>query len=676
MTSHLIGGASIVLTETSVVDDRFRELCSRHCVTAIAGVPYSYELMLKASFLDNLPASVSTLTQAGGRLSPETVRLVANKARAHGARFFVMYGQTEATARIAYLPPELVFTHPQAIGRAIPGGKLTLINESGELIEGVGVEGELVYSGPNVMLGYAEDPEDLARGRTIDRLQTGDLAVRLKEEIYEITGRKSRFCKLQGRRFSFDDVEAMYANKGITAYVTGDDAGIIVLLPPGSDCASEHDWLSERLDVVANDLHIFADEAPRLPSGKVDYQAIRAIGSEALKERQEVSSVMELFENSFRRPCEDGESFQSLAGDSLNYVHVSMGLEELLGYLPDNWDARSIGELEILAQSAKGSRGWFARRTLGSDILLRALAIVAICINHASDTWAVAGGANILLIIFGMNFFRYQYPSLADRGSWRGVLGRFLLQVLAPYFALLLIFELATGKLTVADILLVSNFQGRYSTLLEPYWFIEVIFQALILLVFALTMKGVRRLLDRHTWITSTVITALLAALSIYLARGPEAQEVAYRTPGILLWLIALGFAVVASTTWRQKAFLSLLVGAMIVICRAILAGESRAYLAFDQQIVWMICAVLMMLWLPRIAMPLIVARAISLVAGASFQIYLTHNAIVHLFVYEMGIRPLLVIVILSVLIGVATQRLLWNVERRLRMPATADREI
>src|SRR5690606_5321492 len=128
----------------------------------------------------------------GGRLAPERVRKVAELGRARGWDLVVMYGQTEATARMAYLPPELVLVEPSAIGRPIPGGSLRI-----DQPDATGV-GELVFTGPNVMLGYAETPADLARGRDVRELRTGDLGRVDEHGLLHVVGRRSRFAKLFG----------------------------------------------------------------------------------------------------------------------------------------------------------------------------------------------------------------------------------------------------------------------------------------------------------------------------------------------------------------------------------------------------------------------------------------------------------------------------------------------
>ena len=139
------------------------------------------------------------MTQAGGRLDPDAVRRWSSFGRGHGWDLVVMYGATEATARMAYLPPHLTEHHPAAIGVAIPGGRLRL-DEGVDERAGVG---ELVYAGPNVMLGYAESSADLALGREVVELRTGDLA-RETDGVFEVVGRLNRHGKVFGLRLDLD----------------------------------------------------------------------------------------------------------------------------------------------------------------------------------------------------------------------------------------------------------------------------------------------------------------------------------------------------------------------------------------------------------------------------------------------------------------------------------------
>jgi acyl-CoA synthetase (AMP-forming)/AMP-acid ligase II len=172
--SHLQQGAAVVLTDRSVVDPCFWDLVRAHRVTTSRACR-TPSTCSTAPGSTGCTAAPAYLTQAGGALPLEQVRRWAAVGRDRGWQLVVMYGQTEATARMAYLPPELAHRRPGSVGRPVPGGSVELVPVDGVQERGVG---ELVYRGPNVMLGYADHPADLALGRTVHELRTGDLARR------------------------------------------------------------------------------------------------------------------------------------------------------------------------------------------------------------------------------------------------------------------------------------------------------------------------------------------------------------------------------------------------------------------------------------------------------------------------------------------------------------------
>lgn len=197
INSHLLVGATLLLTDRSIVQREFWNFVRAERATSMAGVPYSYQMMLRAKLLDrNLP--FSTLTQAGGRLDPRHIDGVQEIAGKRGWRFFVMYGQTEASARISFVPPDCLSQKPGSVGLPIPGGRLQVDAATDELI----------YEGRNVMLGYAESRADLAKGDELHGvLRTGDLGRKDQDGFFYVTGRKKRFLKMFGQRISLDDVE-------------------------------------------------------------------------------------------------------------------------------------------------------------------------------------------------------------------------------------------------------------------------------------------------------------------------------------------------------------------------------------------------------------------------------------------------------------------------------------
>lgn len=208
INSHLLAGATVLLTTRTLVEKGFWDFFKSQKATSFGGVPYTFEMLKRLRFFRMELPSLKIITQAGGKLSFDLSREFAEYAASRGIRFFVMYGQTEATARMSYLPPEYALSKCGSIGIAIPGGEFFLVDENGIVIQGNEKEGELAYRGENVTLGNAECREDLAKGDERGGvLFTGDIARRDQDGFYYITGRKKRFIKLFGNRVNLDEAE-------------------------------------------------------------------------------------------------------------------------------------------------------------------------------------------------------------------------------------------------------------------------------------------------------------------------------------------------------------------------------------------------------------------------------------------------------------------------------------
>jgi acyl-CoA synthetase (AMP-forming)/AMP-acid ligase II len=184
-----------------------------------------------------------------------------------------MYGQTEASPRISYLPPSIARQKIGSVGLPIPGGKIHVQNPS---TEGVG---ELVYLGPNVCLGYAESIEDLGLGDQLGGvLHTGDIGRVDNEGIIFITGRSKRFIKLAGISVGMDSLENSIRQKtDHEAAVVGQDDVLVIVIR-----GNPNDQLKELalgdLGVSPNLVRVeFIDELPRLETGKIDYQQLRSL---------------------------------------------------------------------------------------------------------------------------------------------------------------------------------------------------------------------------------------------------------------------------------------------------------------------------------------------------------------------------------------------------------------
>jgi len=207
INSHLYAGASIIFTDSSIVDQQFWQLFDEYRPTSLNGVPYTYQLfkrLLKPKQLKHL----RYMTQAGGRLGSSLQEYFAKLTQEHNRDLYVMYGHTEATARMAYLDPSRVLDKLDSIGQAIPGGRFELVDDQGRVITSPHTLGELIYYGPNVSMGYALTLEDLSLAdQWQGRLSTGDLAMVDEEGFFFIQGRKNRYVKVYGVRINLDDIE-------------------------------------------------------------------------------------------------------------------------------------------------------------------------------------------------------------------------------------------------------------------------------------------------------------------------------------------------------------------------------------------------------------------------------------------------------------------------------------
>ncbi len=276
LTSHLYAGASVLVSSASIMTRSFWQQIEQYQITGLTGVPYIYEIYKKLKLTDRELPSLKTLTQAGGKLAPELVTYFAEYAAKTSRRFFIMYGQTEATARMSYLPSDQVLKNPQSIGFEIPGGRFELIDNENKLITEANKEGELTYKGPNVMMGYANNRDDLASDEKLGSLHTGDLAYRDKEGRYYITGRKSRFIKVSGLRINLSDVEKFLLERGFDSACTGQDDALVIMIKSKDDPSEKvKHILHECLHIYPGLIHVKNTSSfPYNENGKKDYMKI------------------------------------------------------------------------------------------------------------------------------------------------------------------------------------------------------------------------------------------------------------------------------------------------------------------------------------------------------------------------------------------------------------------
>jgi acyl-CoA synthetase (AMP-forming)/AMP-acid ligase II len=645
--SHLIRGAGLILTDRSVVDDDFWTVFREHHGTSFAGVPYTFYLLDRIGFDGTDLPDLRYVTQAGGRLPPERVRSFAALGRNNGWRLFVMYGATEATARMAYLPPELAESQPASIGRPIAGGSFSLEPLDGWSEPDVG---ELVYQGPNVMMGYAHSPADLALGKTVDTLRTGDVARRTPDGLYEVIGRSSRFVKLYGLRIDLQRVEAALREEGVTAFCIDDEEHLVVAAVSGESAAAQRITVSAS-GLPATAVRVIAmAELPLLPTGKPDYQAIRDVARRSGETAKSPGDLRALFAEVLQidagtiRP---GQSFVDLGGNSLSYVAMSVRLERALGRLPSDWQRRPLAELERTSPPGRRSWTWFGA-TLETSVALRAAAIVLIVGSHATlyEMW---GGAHLLLGIAGYNFGRFCLTPVPRANRVRH-LRKTLTWIVVPSVIWIALALVITDDYHWTNVFLVEKFFGPDDSMTAGrLWFIEVLVWILLALTLVVWLPAADRLERRRPFAFAAAFLVFGLAVRYDLLSLHFGREAWFTI--LAFWFFAVGWAAAKSSTVWQR----LLVTVVLVV-------SVYGYFENTHREMLVLAGFLLLIWLPAIRCPAWCTVVAGTVAEVSLYTYLTHYQIYPLF----DAHPLLGL-IGAIVVGVLITRLVNATRTRIR---------
>ena len=288
---HYSFGNSLLLTHFAVggrvvVDNRFMypstvvETLERSRVSGFSGVPSTYAILAaNTDFLRRTWPDLRYLTQAGGGMTAALTRRLLDELPPH-IRLFVMYGQTEASARLSYVPPERLREKLGSIGIPIPGVTLTIRDEHGRECT-PGEVGEVVAAGENLMQGYWNDPAETALVLKADGLHTGDLGRKDDEGFIFLVDRIKNMIKVGANRVSPREIEDVIAEvtgvaevcvAGVPDELLGEAVEAFVVVAPGVDVSAERvlahcrEYLA--LYKVPRGVH-FRDSLPRGAAGKV-----------------------------------------------------------------------------------------------------------------------------------------------------------------------------------------------------------------------------------------------------------------------------------------------------------------------------------------------------------------------------------------------------------------------
>ena len=610
LTSHLTAGARVVLTEQSVTCCRLWDLAAGAGVTSFAGVPHTFALLESSGQLDRLPPTLRQATVAGGRMGPADVRTWSRRLPS----LVVMYGQTEATARMAWLPPHLAAERADTIGVPIPGGSLRLEPVDGvDRPEGVG---ELVYAGPNVMLGYATTPADLARGREVHELRTGDLGVQDEDGLFRVVGRLARFAKVLGLRIDLDEVERRLADAGVQARVLEHEDGLAVLVRSGPAPARRR--VLGDLGLPAHAVRVLT--VPELPvgaNGKRDDAPLRALlaadddpAADGEDLAQRIRSTYALLLG--RPDARLDQSFVDLGGDSLSYVEASVRLGRLLGDVPAGWAAVPAAELARTSARVRRARFWSRWPVVDTSLVLRAVAIVLVVGSH-TDLWAVPGGAHTLLALVGLSVVRFHLPAPETRERVRRI-ARTLRGVAVPSVLVMGVDAATRGTYSWTTVAGLNNLLGsdRWTDQWRM-WFVEAICWGLVALMALVALPPVARWERRSPYSLPWVLVALtlVARWSTigWTADNPERYSIPY------VWtFLLLGWLVGRSVTAPQR-----------LLTAGVTALATVGFFGDPVREGVVLGALGLLLVAPQVRVPPRVLGVVGVLAASSLWVYLLH---------------------------------------------------
>ena len=275
ITSHLFSGASVRLTNYSFSDSEFWKLVRADEITHLPGVPFHFQIMLRFGLERlNIP-SVNSVAQAGGALDLESKKKLYDWMNSSHGRLYIMYGQTEAAPRISTLQPEQFINSPNSVGKSLLDGRIEILNPDKDGV------GEVIYNGPNVMMGYAERKSDLnSEDNMHNKLNTGDFGYLDKFNHLVLKGRSKKLTKVFGIRVNTDDIELLLMTEYDTAVLEADNKIKIFI---GN---LDNEYFEQKKPLILNLLKenfslpiqayeiIYIPQIPKTDRGKTDYKKL------------------------------------------------------------------------------------------------------------------------------------------------------------------------------------------------------------------------------------------------------------------------------------------------------------------------------------------------------------------------------------------------------------------
>ena len=280
VTSHLTSGGRLCLINDSITSPSFWSKIENVGGSHFPGVPFHYVALARLG-AGLVPNSVKTFTQAGGALDLRVQTKIREWAAQRSGQFFVMYGQTEASPRMATLQHADHSRKAGSVGVALAGGRFSIVDDHGAPMPADTV-GTVIYEGPNVMSGYAMSRADLGKGDEMKgRLETGDLGRLDAEGFLYLTGRTKRFAKIAGYRLGLDEIEKeLFSVCPVACIDLGEKIAVAHEQESETALKARVRELADSYKVPSSSFALRKiTQIPRASSGKIDYARLKDLVS-------------------------------------------------------------------------------------------------------------------------------------------------------------------------------------------------------------------------------------------------------------------------------------------------------------------------------------------------------------------------------------------------------------
>lgn len=681
----LYAGATVVLATRDQTKNPLLlfQLMQQQYVTVSDGVAsiwrYALQLMDPSSGAQLDPANLHLRhVILSGENTPIVLFQGIRRALGDRVHFFNVYGQTETIGNTAYaVPPDLQQSQGYLpVGYPYPHNQVYVLDPNLNPVPD-GEIGELYISGGCLAQGYL-NRDDLTAEKFIEQpwetgpdriFNTGDVVRRQADGCLELLGRTDFQVKIRGMRVELDEISAILEQHpqvtaaATAAYesATGDTVVVGYIVPASPDLAG-HSWstllrpfLAEHLpDYMVPSFFMELESLPKTPSGKLDRPSLPkpSFLDNAAVEIQSDSPIQAIFCKAFRLSAVGAEdTFISLGGHSLLYVQFSIELERYLGFLPNDWENMTVAKLEQVQK-----RDTLLPR-METTLVLRAFTICAIVANHAKlvPVDYIQGGSNILLIIAGLNFARFQSKNLVE-GNYHGIVNTMFFSMVMPYMILEMLFQLYTKNFMPSAFLLVNNFVTPFGTGFLFSWFVDIYVQCIALLMLLSAIPKVRQFIQQRPWIFSVILLST-AAVASYV--GPlfwDTAHLMHFVPHMYLWIFLLGWTIQYTRSPLQKFSITILLVFLTLVVDAIIL--------FPSQYVWMLACVPLIIWTKSLPMPRPLILPIEILGGASYYIYLVHLGAFHV-AEKLGLYHPLVDIVFGLLGGVGFWWIIQTLQKR-----------